>query len=99
MSPAEPVQITLTLSHEDASRLWRSACNWAGNFEDQAHRFETTDDQPPGWRWRWRHAYWMGHEYANVVLLRAYLESLGHPCEVVTDLADGQWVILTGWES
>jgi hypothetical protein len=48
----------------------------------------------------WQYAYWVGSKWSAVILARHYLNSLGHPHEVVLDTVEDpgmSWVILTNY--
>lgn len=48
----------------------------------------------------WEYAYWVGVNWANVMLARAFVLAKGHECEIVWDTSDASalsWRLLTSY--
>jgi len=93
-------EVTLRINGDDFDRLTLNSMRWsASDWYDQADRFETTS-RGEEINWGWTYAYWVGDAWANVILARVYLESIGEPYQVLWDMVenpDPSWVILTNY--
>lgn len=94
-------KIEIELTEQDFQRLCDRSAQWGG-FEGGVFRFENTT---PGKRTEdvdcpeWAYAYEAGEGWANVVLMRAFLASVGQPCEVLWDMDQETHWVLTNYES
>lgn len=96
--------ITLSMDEQDFNRLTHASLQWCypggrNDWVEQAHRFETLDDSEEI-NWTYRYVVWVGVDWANVLFARAYLDSIGKPCQVLWDMAfnpDPSWIILTDY--
>lgn len=79
------------IDSNDFNQLWDSSMEWGESWKFQADRF---DD---GISWHWKHAYFFELAYANLILAREYLKSIGVSFEITNDEAGG-WVILTDYD-
>jgi len=89
-------QVVLEIDDQDFWRLYETRMFWCGgpdNWPAQSNRFTPTN-LAESIDWNYRNAYWMG-EYANVILARAYLVSVGHEYQVLWDDETNSYVILT----
>ena len=75
----------------DFNQLWDASMEWGESWKLQGDRFDN------GISFHWKHAYWFELHYANLVLAREYLTSIGAPFEITNDEAGG-WVILTDYD-
>lgn len=84
-------QLEVRLTPEDFTNLWEQSMDWGQEWKIQADRFDN------GISFNWQKAYFFELCYANFVLARSYLKSIGVLFEVTNDAAGG-WVILTDYE-
>ncbi|MFD8497727.1 hypothetical protein [Amycolatopsis sp. NPDC059657] len=75
----------------------RTWVTWAGASEPD--RYEPIRDGDPAPSMHWKYAYWIGLDWASVLLCRAYLESERQPYQIIVDnsLPPGGYVVLTNW--
>lgn len=103
-------KIVIDMSERDFDRLVVDSSLWAngpwrephqlGRFEHETLKY---DDDP---LWSWKYCHWLGEEFTAVLLVRSYLDALGHGSEVVFDTAENSvtghflgYVILTDYNS
>lgn len=79
------------LDASDFNSLWDASMEWGQDWKLQASRFDN------GISYNWKFAYWFEISYANLVLAREYLKSIGASFEITDDEAGG-WVILTNYD-
>ncbi len=94
--------VTIIMGGQDFTHLITNAMRWAGEGWDTQvgdGRFLVNGEMGghPGTGWAW--AYWLGAGYAPVILAKAYLDSRHVRYEVVSDEADGEWMILTDYKA
>jgi hypothetical protein len=103
-------KIQVAMDDEDFSHLWHTAMEWAryahggdGGWAQQIRdgRFEVggSADTWPSLGWKW--AYWLGSDYAPVILAKAFLAAWGNDCDIVMDAGgstEPEWVILTDYD-
>ncbi|MFJ1700468.1 hypothetical protein ACIOHC_36355 [Streptomyces sp. NPDC088252] len=95
--------ISIEMDEHDFQRLTRTSMRWGRSWAVQAGRFEHTTksfDTAPSWDWKM--AYWVGEDWANVMLVRSFLKAMGADFEVVWDMAenpDMSYLILTDFET
>ncbi len=93
-------RIITVVGDEDFERLYENSGYWR-DARDAGERFEGERKHPGR---PWKKIYWMGGNYANVVLARSFLAAEGSDWEVLYDEAEypsGEnlgWVILTDYE-
>ena len=96
-------KIVLDLSEADFERMTLTSMEWAGHsWESQADRFETASQGANAPLWDWDVAYWVGDQWVNVIMCRAFLDAQGHSYEVVWDMVenpDPSFVILTSYRT
>jgi len=78
------------ISAEDFDNLWDASMKWGNDWKTKSDRFES------GISYHWKYAYWFEMSYANLILAREYLKSIGRSFEITSDEAGG-WVILTDY--
>lgn len=67
-------------------------------------RFEAGEDGEVNADWDWTAIYWLGHDYAAVILARAFLAAFGYQYEVLWDTSRPMdrpqrgWCILTDYD-
>jgi len=67
-------------------------------------RFEAGQDGEVNADWDWSVIYWLGHDYAAVILARAFLAAYGYKYEVLWDTSRPMdrpvrgWCILTDYD-
>lgn len=102
-------KIEIEISERDFDRLVVDTGLWAegpwrepgrlGRFEHHTLRY---DEEP---LWSWKYCHWLGGDYTPVILVRSYLDALGHGSEVVFDTAEDRnghflgYVMLTDYNS
>ena len=79
------------LDAADFNSLWDLSMEWGQDWKSQSDRFDK------GISYEWKFAYWFEVSYANLVLAREYLKSIGAPFEITNDEGSG-WVILTNYD-
>ena len=79
------------LDASDFNNLWDASMEWGQDWKLQASRFDN------GISYNWKFGYWFEISYANLVLAREYLKSIGAAFEITNDEAGG-WVILTNYD-
>ncbi|SFQ82016.1 hypothetical protein [Amycolatopsis rubida] len=82
-------QVTITVDATDFEQLWTTCMAWASagwDTGEQEGQFEPV--QSDAVEYGWKHAYWMGGNWASVVLARSFLAAVGHDFQVVADTAD-----------
>ena len=84
-------QMQVTLTQEDFTNLWDQSMEWGNDWKVQAERFDS------GISFHWQRAYFFEIAYANFILAKSYLQSIGVAFEVTHDAAGG-WVILTDYD-
>jgi len=92
--------VVLEMDAADFGQLWTEHDRWADCRSAGSAGFEpvTPDGEIS---LGWAHAYWVGDEWASVMLARGYLASIGESCQVVVDLRTdtySPYVILTEYE-
>ena len=102
------ITLKLVLDDMDFGYLTENSSEWAANATDwepkvRAGRFQVS--KPGVQTGRWKYVYWLGGDYAAVIIARAFLAAWGEGCEVAWDTAvhpNGEplgWVIFTDYES
>ena len=99
----ETATIPVRITAEDFSYLCEESLPWR-DFPQGSGRFEGESVKESGASRVWRRIYWLGQNYANVILARAFLAANGYGCQMLFDAAvhpNGQcagWVLLTDYE-
>ena len=100
------MSVVIQMDAEDFGRLVRNSCERSA-MKIGARRFRTAQDgevlviSPD---WDWTAIYWLGHDYAAVILARAFLAAYGCKYEVLWDTSAPMdqpqrgWCILTDYE-
>jgi len=100
------MKITVDMEPEDFDCLVEQSMQWGPSLSEQCDngRFETVGGERDISK-TWKMAYWMGDSYANVLLAKSYLKSIGHTYDVVWDMAVDQggqclgYILLTNYYS
>ncbi|SFQ30689.1 hypothetical protein SAMN05421854_110196 [Amycolatopsis rubida] len=92
--------ITITMDESDFVQLWTVHTAWSGaGWRDHAGPFEAVGAGTV--EYHWEQAYWTGDNWPAVMLLRSFLASIGHDCQVVVDTTDDPayhgYVVLTDY--
>ena len=93
-------RIITVVGDEDFERLYENSGYWR-DARDVGGRFEGERKHPGR---PWKKIYWLGGNYASVILARSFLAAEGSGWEVLYDAAEypsGEslgWVILTDYE-
>lgn len=98
--------ITVNMDEDDFQHLAITSMRWCypggrNDWIEQEGRFELHRDDTEI-NWQYGYAFWLGTEWTTVLLARAYLDTLGHPYQILWDLAenpDMSWVLLTDYET
>ncbi|MEV7902234.1 hypothetical protein [Streptomyces anulatus] len=94
-------KIEIDLTEHDFERLCERSTLW-GNFEGGAGRFE---NMTPGKRTedvdclQWAYAYEAREAWANVILMRAFLASVGQASEILWDMDQESYWVLSNYET
>ncbi|GAC1444554.1 MAG: hypothetical protein NVSMB55_21310 [Mycobacteriales bacterium] len=93
------MKIELDMTEADFERLTEVASpDWP--IDPRAACDAAPAGQTAGLGRRWEFAYWVGVNWANVMLARAFVLAKGHECEVVWDASDASaisWRLLTSY--
>lgn len=102
---ASPPAVGLTVSGEDFDMLCSDGTGWGTFFQDGPHRFQVLSDQRHELSWDWAMSYWVDR-WGDVMILRAYLDSIGEPYQILSDESieavedgSGQFVLVTNYLS
>ena len=96
------MSVVIHMDAHDFERLLKASAGRAAMTIDPG-RFEVDRGGELNPEWGWSTIYWLGHDYAAVILARAYLEGGGYLCIVAWDSAgpvlDGPrgWCILSNY--
>lgn len=83
----------MNLTSEDFMHLHSTSMEWGNHWKKQAERFEPSVEQ---FNWRW--AYWF-ESYTALLLAREFIEQDFWASETFFDMACGEWLLLTNYES
>jgi hypothetical protein len=93
--------IAVAITAEDFGYLCEESLPWKPGAAGTIGMDRFEGDQPSR---DWKHIYWLGQNYAAVVLARAFLAANGYECQMLFDAAEhpnGQslgWVLLTDYQ-
>ena len=104
MDEDQSPEITIRMDEEDFEQLSHDSMRWCGadganDWVTQAGRFELHGGDHEI-NWQYTYVFWLGEEWASVLLARSYLEAAGQSCQILWDLAENpgpSWVILTDY--
>lgn len=89
----------IRVTEQDFERLTTNSTKWGAWAKAQSHRWEhSTEKYDTDPEWTWARAYWVDR-WSEVMLCRAFLESVGRPYEIIFDMAGSDYVILTDYPS
>ena len=97
----QAITVKLVLDADDFDRLCENSGKASGIAAGKNRwRFKDAGDGAPPVL-PWRYVYWLGRNYANVLLARSFLQAWGEDFQVASDEAgpDYGWVIFTDWAS
>ena len=91
------VVATVRMTSGDFDKLCQDVGRTADFTPERASRLLTVDGLPLG---RWQCVYWVGDDWVNVLLARAYLEAVGAAYQVADDETvwdNGERLEMLGW--
>ena len=97
------MSVVIHMEPYDFQRLLKSSLNRAA-MKISPGRFEAGADGEVNADWDWTTIYWLGHDYAAVILARAFLAAFGCKYEVLWDTSAPMdqpqrgWCILTDYQ-
>ena len=97
------MSVVISMEADDFERLLKSSADRAAMTIGPG-RFEAGADGEVNADWDWSVIYWLGHDYAAVILARAFLAAYGYRYEVLWDTSRPMdrpqrgWCIITDYE-
>lgn len=97
------MSVVIQMDAEDFRRLVKTYADRTVTRVTQG-RFDAGDGGAVNASWDWHLVYWLGHDYAAVVLARAFLAAYGYQYEVLWDAGEDEdepppgWCILTDYD-
>jgi hypothetical protein len=87
--------VRIKITADDFNRLWNTHTSWGYGFSDQLAkgRFEPVNGEMST---RWKQAYWLGDDYAKVIIARSWLSPDNYA--IIWDRTCGEYVLLTQYD-
>lgn len=87
----------LRITEYDLMRILTDYDNGLLSNPEAFERYEPGEDVFDDSACSWAHLYILGTEYTDVMVFRAYIEAMDHPCGVYMFTGDCRWVVASNF--